>query len=221
MRLAARALVSILIVVACRDAGAVESGSKWWPFAKHTEPTVAQPADVGGNSAPLAAAVPPQPNTAETASPPKASGPVSFKVQLPQLSDEPDPPLKSSIRWPHPKMPELPKPHLPKMGSVAAKSTPESSRNTWVEKVPAPPKPSPLQSMKNGTHRVADGTKKAWHKTVAALTPGDQSKPETGSRLARRQTQPPFWKRMLGAKEPELQQPQTVPQWMAQKRLDP
>jgi hypothetical protein len=40
-------------------------------------------------------------------------------------------------------------------------------------------------------------------------------------KLTARQTSPPFWKKMFGAKEPELQQPQTVPQWMAQKRLDP
>ena len=33
-------------------------------------------------------------------------------------------------------------------------------------------------------------------------------------------TPTPWYKRMFGAKT-ELQQPQTVPQWMAQKRLDP
>jgi hypothetical protein len=39
--------------------------------------------------------------------------------------------------------------------------------------------------------------------------------------VASRETSPPFWKKMFGAKEPAMQQPQTVPQWMAQKRLDP
>ncbi len=43
----------------------------------------------------------------------------------------------------------------------------------------------------------------------------------TPPHVARREVSPPFWKKVFGAKEPELQQPQTVPQWMAQKRLDP
>jgi hypothetical protein len=77
--------------------------------------------------------------------------------------------------------------------------------------------------MKNGAHKVADGTKSAYHKTVAALTPASKSKPVAANppQVARRETQPSMWKRMFGAKQPELQQPQTVPQWMAQKRLDP
>jgi hypothetical protein len=77
--------------------------------------------------------------------------------------------------------------------------------------------------MKNGAHKVADGTKSAYHKTVAALTPSSKAKPAAAKppQVARRETQPSMWKRMFGAKQPELQQPQTVPQWMAQKRLDP
>jgi hypothetical protein len=84
-----------------------------------------------------------------------------------------------------------------------------------------------MQSMRNGASRVTASTKAAWHKTVAALTPGDAakradySKQPSGSHMARRDLKPPLWKRMLGAKEPELNQPQTVPEWMAQKRVDP
>jgi hypothetical protein len=79
-----------------------------------------------------------------------------------------------------------------------------------------------MQSVKNGAHSVAATTKSAWNKTVAAVTPSSKTttvKPDP--RLTARQTSPPFWKKMFGAREPELQQPQTVPQWMAQKRLDP
>jgi hypothetical protein len=53
------------------------------------------------------------------------------------------------------------------------------------------------------------------------LTPGGKAASDSGSRVARREVKPSFWKRMLGAKEPEIQNPQTIPQWMAQKRLDP
>jgi hypothetical protein len=118
--------------------------------------------------------------------------------------------------------------HMPK--ALASKSAPatkaEANKNKWAEKTPVVPKPSPMQSVKNGAHSVANSTKSAWHKTVAAVTPGDKSaekskKPAPGSQVARRDVSPPFWKKMLGAKEPEMQQPQTVPQWMAQKRLDP
>jgi hypothetical protein len=82
-----------------------------------------------------------------------------------------------------------------------------------------------MQSVKKGANSVAASTKSAWHKTVAAVTPGTAAKKTVTSdpspRVASRATSPPFWKKMFGAKEPELQHPQTVPQWMAQKRLDP
>jgi hypothetical protein len=78
-----------------------------------------------------------------------------------------------------------------------------------------------MQSVKNGAHSVAATTKSAWNKTVAAVTPGPKTAVKPDPRLTARQTSPSFWKKIFGAKEPELQQPQTVPQWMAQKRLDP
>ena len=86
-----------------------------------------------------------------------------------------------------------------------------------------------MQSVKNGANSVAEGTKSAWHKTVAAVTPGSTAKttpkmaakPAPAPQVATRETSPPLWKKMFGAKEPAMQQPQTVPQWMAQKRLDP
>ena len=82
-----------------------------------------------------------------------------------------------------------------------------------------------MQSVKKGANSVAAGTKSAWHKTVAAVTPGSScekdGEADPSPQVASRETSPPFWKKMFGAKEPELQQPQTVPQWMAQKRLDP
>jgi hypothetical protein len=130
---------------------------------------------------------------------------------------------KKKVSWPSLHMPSMPK-------ALSSKSAPatkaEANKNKWADKTPVAPKTSPMQSVKNGAHSVASSTKSAWHKTVAAVTPGakttDKSKkPAAGSQLAQRDVSPPFWKKMLGAKEPEMQQPQTVPQWMAQKRLDP
>jgi hypothetical protein len=127
---------------------------------------------------------------------------------------------KKKVSWPKLHMPEMPKSLSSKS---AAKS--EANKNRWVEKAPVTPKTSPMQSVKKGANSVAEGTKSAWHKTVAAVTPGPSAKktakPEPSPRVASRETSPPFWKKMFGAKEPAMQQPQTVPQWMAQKRLDP
>jgi hypothetical protein len=127
---------------------------------------------------------------------------------------------KKKVSWPKLHMPELPK-ALSSKSAATAKTEPK--KNPWVEKAPAPPKTSPMQSVKNGAHNVATGTKSAWHKTVAAVTPSEKktAKPAPAPQVASRETSPPFWKKMFGAKEPQIQQPQSVPQWMAQKRFDP
>src|SRR5262249_32836892 len=144
-------------------------------------------------------------------------GPVTHEVQMPQTPPANSTAAKSSW-WPlH--MPKVSKPHLPGTASAEKKkATPKA--NSWAQSAPAAPKSGPLQSMKNGAHNAAPGTKNAYHKTVAALPPGSKAAkptPSPGPRVAERQTSPPFWKKMFGAKEPEMQQPQTVPQWMAQK----
>lgn len=218
MRFVARALVCTLLVVCGRDVLAAESGSGWWPFGHREEANVSQPVDVSASSSPFANS-PLGSDPAGTQSMPP--GPVAHEVQMPQ-----NPPVDSSkakSSWLGLHAPKLSKPHLPKTGAADHTPKPSTSRNAWADTTPAAPKPSPLQSVKNGAHSVAEGTKSAYHKTVSALTPGSKSKPAAAgsSHLAQRDVQPPFWKRMLGAKKPELQQPQTVPQWMAQKRLDP
>jgi hypothetical protein len=135
---------------------------------------------------------------------------------------------KKKVSWPSLHMPSAlsSKSTTPKTETPAPKS-----KNRWVDQQPVAPKASPMQSVKNGANSVAEGTKSAWHKTVAAVTPGSTSttkptpkataKPAAAPQVATRETSPPFWKKMFGAKEPAMQQPQTVPQWMAQKRLDP
>ncbi len=217
MRFAARALVAGILMVCCHDVVAAESGSSWWPFGHQTSATAAQPPVVAQNSSPSA--------TLSSA----VAGPVAHVAQMPTTPADPKADSnwmlntpKKKTSWPSLHLPSLPK-ALSSKSAPAAK--PETNRNAWVDKKAVAPKTSPMQSVKNGANSIATGTKSAWHKTVAAVTPGSTAKktekPAPAPKVASRETSPPLWKKMFGAKEPEMQQPQTVPQWMAQKRLDP
>jgi hypothetical protein len=130
---------------------------------------------------------------------------------------------KGKVSWPHLNK-DLSK-GGPLFKSDKKEQEADPTRNSWAEKTPAPPKPSPMKPVTDGAHKFSAGTKSVWNKTVNALTPGDEKdkakgKAPTAPRIAKREVQPPLWKRMFGAKS-ELQQPQTVPEWMAQQRLDP
>jgi hypothetical protein len=213
MRPAARALIGVMFVVCCREAAAADSASSWWPFGHKDEAAVSQPPGGAATAAPAVKA------------PVVGSGLVAHQVELPQSPPDSNEhwmlnTQKKKVSWPKLHMPELSKPHVPGAVASAKKPTTEPSHNSWAQ-APAAPKPGPLQSVKDGANRVTAGTKSAWHKTVAAVTPGDKSKKETSARVAKRDPQPSLWKRMMGPKQPEVQPPQTVPQWMAQKRLDP
>jgi len=156
----------------------------------------------------VAAPTSPYLNPAQT-----APGPVAHEVQLPQSADSAA--AAKSKSWLH-------MPTLPKLGS-ATKAKKEEKKNRWVQKAPAAPKSSgPVQAMKDGANKVSSSTKNAWHKTVTTFTPSSKSTQanSTPPRIAQNE-KPPFWKRMFGEKESDVKQPQTVPQWMAQKRLDP
>ena len=216
MRFAARVLVVGIFMVGCRGVEAAESGSNWWPFGGHADAASAQAAAVTQNTLPPAASIAPR-----TTMPAPATGPVAHEVQMPTNADS-----GTDSHWmvntPNKRV-SWPKMAWPKSLSSKSSAPQGETKNRWVEKAPAP-KTSPMQSMKNGAHSVATTTKSAWNKTVAAVTPSAGSKKTTvkpDPKLTARQTSPPFWKKMIGAKEPERQQPQTVPQWMAQKRLDP
>jgi hypothetical protein len=126
------------------------------------------------------------------------------------------------ISWPRFHMPEfsLPKPRLPRPQLWPQRSQIDDARNAWVERSPDPSRPSPLQAAKEGVRRVGDSTRTAWRKTIDALTPGAATAPRS-SRIARREPQPPLWKRMFAAHETQPQGPRTVTEWMAQDRLDP
>ena len=121
---------------------------------------------------------------------------------------------KGKVGWPH-----LNKPQLPS-GLSSRKPAADATRNSWVEQ-PVTPKPSPLKPITDGAQQVGKSTKAAWQKTVDALTPGESTPAQPSSaRIAKREVKPPFWKRMIGA-EPEPTGSQTVPEFMAQQRLDP
>lgn len=228
MRVAARALVVGILVVGSRGAVAAESGSSWWPFGQHADATAAQSASAGQTGLPPAATI--APKTGATAS----TGAVQHEAQMPTTSSSDDSHWmvntpKKKVSWPSLHMPSLSssKPATTTPPTTAPKA--EANKNKWVDKPTVAPKTSPMDPVKKGAHSVAEGTKSAWHKTVAAVTPGPTAKKPTATKpaakpapqVATRETSPPFWKKMFGAKEPEMAQPQTVPQWMAQKRLDP
>jgi hypothetical protein len=157
---------------------------------------------------------------------PTASGPVAHESQLPASTTAEEDSKerwmfksqKHKISWPH--LNKEPSKGGPLFGS---KEKTEAARNTWVEKKPLPKKPA-TTSFTDGAHKLSSSTKNAWHKTVDALTPGDSSSKaqakRTSPRIAKRDTEPSFWSKMFGSKQ-ELQQPKTVPEWMAQQRLDP
>jgi hypothetical protein len=118
--------------------------------------------------------------------------------------------------------PRLNKPKLPEKGLFAQKNTPDAARNSWLEKEAVEPKPSPFKPITDGAHKVSQGTKKAWRKTVDAITPGEPepaARTNGSSRIARQDVKPPFWKRMLGEKE-ETSGSRTMPEFMAQQRVD-
>jgi len=204
MRFVAPALISILLILCCRDIRAAEPGSSWWPFSHHDITTPTPPTPNG-----LTAAGAPVPMT-----PPSAAGPVQHEVLLPQSSADVASAAKGDSSWFH--MPHWMSPKSP------AQKKAEAARNAWATKAPAPKtRPSSVtQSMKNGAHSIAEGTKSAYHKTVAALTPGEKTKKKPNPYVAKSDTPPSVWKRMFGAKQPETQPP-TVQGFLAQKRLDP
>ena len=208
MRFAKHVLVTSIILTSSHSVVAAETSSKWWPFGDHSDAAAAQPSTANPATAPAG----------PIATTPVAPGPIAHQAQMPTTPAENEHWMlnthKTKVSWP--------KLHMPESWTAKSKATKEK-KNTWVDKTPEPPKPSMTDSVKKGANSVATSTKSAWNKTVEAVTPGDKAKKTAppSPYVAKRETSPPFWRKMLGAKEPEMQQPQTVPQWMAQRRVDP
>ncbi len=126
----------------------------------------------------------------------------------------------AKVSWPSFHLPRFSSPEPDATGHVPPAREASKPRNTWVEPTPESVEPSPLEAMKDSARRVRNSTKNAWDRTVDVLTPGSSS-PSTSARssIAQRQVRPPFWKRMLA--DEQQKEPETVPEWMAQERLNP
>ncbi len=211
MRHRLSAVVGVLLIGACIcDTATAETGSPWWPFGR-SEAEESLPPAAAATDAALASTSTEQ---AEQQAPSSQITPVEEPEQKWMI----DSPL-AKVSWPRFKMPEVPTPRLPDAQLWPKKSQSDSNRNAWLAPDSGAKRSSPLEAMTSGARRVADGSRTAWSKTVDLLTPGERSR--NSSRVARRDTQPPWWKRMFAAEDQQPEGPQTVTEWMAQERLDP
>ena len=126
----------------------------------------------------------------------------------------------SKVSWPRIHMPEfsLPKPRLPRPQLWPREEQVNEARNAWVQENPDPSRPSPLQAVKQGAQRVGDSTRRAWHKTVDVLTPGDAS---AAIQLPNRPSGNQATVLETDVGSGRAAGPRTIPEWMAQERLDP
>ncbi|MCI0331781.1 MAG: hypothetical protein L0228_00980 [Planctomycetes bacterium] len=210
MRHSMRALLGVMLVGwSCCQAMATEAGSKWWPFGQRRDAEVARLPYAAPSAATSAPSMPGE----------QPSLPQYPTAEVPERRWMINSPL-AKVSWPRVHMPELPKFQMPP-SPWPKKSEIDAARNSWVERSPDPLKPSPLQAVTDGARRVGQSTRRAWDKTVDAITPGDRSQPNS-SRIARREDRPSIWKRMFGADDPrQVEGPQTITEWMAQDRIDP
>jgi hypothetical protein len=215
------ALVGVTLVACCsQDLAAAEAGSKWWPFGRRDEASVAQPPTVATPSTtpPLA----PQSNRFAAPLGTATPAPANPQFEQPSATAETSPKenwmfstKKGKVGWP-----QLNKPQLPPALS-ARKPAEDATRNSWVEQEPITPKPSPLQPLADSARKIGKSTKAAWNKTVDAVTPGELTpRPSPGARVAKRNTEPPFYRKWFSPKEAPRGS-ETVPEFMAQQRLDP
>jgi hypothetical protein len=124
------------------------------------------------------------------------------------------------VEWPFPrviwpKMPEFPKPRLPQV--FPSESQIDETKNAWTGQSADPQRPSPLQAVRDSAQRVGESTRAAWRKTVDTLTPGQRN--AAPSRIASRELQPPFWKRMFAPQPEPPQGPRTMSEWVGQDRV--
>lgn len=216
MRHSMRALIGVMLVGCCSaQVFSAESSPAWWRFGRSKSETVAPPAIDGAAQPAAPTSIAPQSTL------PQGTLPEYSTVEEPEQSWMINSPF-TKVSWPRIHMPEMPKPTLPT--SPWAKKEPEAdpTRNRWVETPPEAVKPSPMQSVSNGARRVGESTKAAWHKTVDALTPGEPSDSSAPSSRVARRERGSAWSRMFSSDTPTKKEgSQTIPEFMAQDRLDP
>jgi hypothetical protein len=222
-----RAIVGAWLLSACLcGAAKAQSFGGWLPFRDDEKETfVTPPTSLGASTAtrPTPGAIADSAPTARTTSPnltPPAlpSQAASGGTAPPTTAMAPDSRTSffPSFAWPEFQMPYFPKPRLP---FLPEKQDVEQARNAWVQPNPEPAAPSPWQAVTTGAARVKASTANAWHKTVDLLTPGRDEDERTPTRVAQRE--PSLWSRMFSTESTERQGPQTVPEWMAQERINP
>jgi hypothetical protein len=110
----------------------------------------------------------------------------------------------------------------------AAESATGASPWGWIKmpkvtmpKVTMPKMPAdPLAPVKSSARKVSDGAKKAWEGTKEIFTfGGDKKTAATSTGVPSHNEEPSFWSKMFGGAE-EPQPPQTVADFMAQKRVE-
>lgn len=105
-------------------------------------------------------------------------------------------------------------------------TTTPASPWSWIKmpkitmpKIEMPKMPTdPFAPVKASARKVKDGTKRAWEGTKELFTFGGPATDEPTERVASKPESPSIWSRMFGRAEEEPEGPQTVADWMAQKR---
>lgn len=107
--------------------------------------------------------------------------------------------------------------------------TPEDSQDPWgwlkmpsvtMPKVSWPKLPAdPLAPIKSSARKVSDGSKKAWEGTKEIFTGGSKDE-QPAARVAKAPESPSMWERLVGKKQEEPEGPQTINEWMSQKRVE-
>ncbi|NOZ41021.1 MAG: hypothetical protein GXP24_12475 [Planctomycetes bacterium] len=89
-----------------------------------------------------------------------------------------------------------------------------------MPKVTMPSMEAVTGPFKAGFGKLTSGTKKAWEGTKEMFSVGQNTTASTTRRTASSQQKPSFWRRLL-VRESEPKVPQTVGEFMRQKRLNP
>ncbi|MEM9186243.1 MAG: hypothetical protein AAGB00_07065 [Planctomycetota bacterium] len=175
-------------LVLTTSAAAQDSGAAWWPSGN-------APAESGqpAPGQPAFGAVPPPP--ALPAAQPSAPVEAADQGRKWMVTSP-----FGNLGWPEVKMPKMQ--WNPMFGG---QESPDASQAAG---------PNPLSRVKSMTQGVAQRTRAAWNKTVDRFKFRGQPSPRPGSALS---NQPGFFARLFGPGE-QPSDPQTVPQFLAQKR---
>jgi hypothetical protein len=209
MQLVVRTMLGVVLTTLCfGQVCAEETKSTWWPFGAKEEPT-----------APADAATPPMASEVAV-----ADSDADSRFKWPSLPELTWPSFASeSEEGTTPISPDA-TPKVDRRPSSRYTKAARPPRNSWAKKdpqaQPTEPATSPWQTVSEGARRVGDTTAAAWHKTVDAVTPGEDAPAATSAPVAQQQPSKSWWN-WWGGDETEPEGPRTVTEWMAQDRLDP